>query len=177
MSNYVAGVQDQRPAMPQTIKFTRYYPRRGPSGAVIFLGVFGIMGAGWYYVAQNNAERRELRREKAWNRISLVPLLQAETDRDLVRRLASNAAKESAIMAKSATDRDWSAVDLKTPVKGISRFGAFDDTRQDATPVYYTDRYVAPTYLFVAPDSDERLSAQWWRGSKFLTINPPYHNR
>jgi hypothetical protein len=31
----------------------------------------------------------ELRREKAWARLSLVPLLQAETDRDKVRRLAS----------------------------------------------------------------------------------------
>ncbi|KAI9346267.1 GRIM-19 protein-domain-containing protein [Obelidium mucronatum] len=177
MSNYTAGIQDPRPAMPETIQFTRYYPRRGPSGAVIFLGVFAVMGAGWYFVAENNHERRELRREKTWNRISLVPLLQAETDRDLVRRLAANAAKEAELMAKSDKDKDWSAVDLKTPVKGIKRFGEYDETRQEATPVYYTDRYVAPTYLFVAPDSADRLASQWWRGSQLFTINPPYHNR
>ncbi|KAJ3263189.1 hypothetical protein HDU77_011137 [Chytriomyces hyalinus] len=176
-SAYSIGAQDRPPAMPETIKFTRYFPRRGPSGAVVFAGAMAIMGVGWYYVAQNNAERRELRREKAWNRISLVPLLQAETDRDLVRRLHSNAASESKIMEGSNDVKEWSAVDLKTPVKGIGRYGVFDETRQQATPVYYTERYVQPTYLFVAPDSEQVIPAQWWRGSKFFTLNPPYHNR
>ncbi|ORY33597.1 hypothetical protein BCR33DRAFT_519843 [Rhizoclosmatium globosum] len=177
MSSPVVGVQDRPPLMPETIKFTRYYPRRGPSGAVVFIGMFSVMGVGWYYTAQNNHERREIRREKAWARISLVPLLQAETDRDVVRRLSSAAAKESELMSHSPVDKNWSAIDLKTPVKGIARYGAFDETRQEAQPVYHTERYVAPTYLFVAPDSDERIDAQWWRGTKFFTLNPPYHNR
>ncbi|KAJ3136156.1 hypothetical protein HK100_002031 [Physocladia obscura] len=174
MGSYTLGVQDQPPPMPQTIAYTRYFPRRGPSGAVVFLGVFATMGVGFYYVGLNNAERREIRREKAWTRISLVPLLQAETDRDVVRRLASARAKESSIMQEK---HDWAAVDLKEPVKGIKRYGIYDETHQHATPVYYTDRYVAPTYLFVPRESGELLPAQWWRGSKFFTINPPYHNR
>jgi NADH dehydrogenase (ubiquinone) 1 alpha subcomplex subunit 13 len=33
---------------PETVKYQRYLPQRGPSGAVIFLAVAGIMGYGWY---------------------------------------------------------------------------------------------------------------------------------
>ncbi|KAI8607004.1 hypothetical protein BC830DRAFT_1073348, partial [Chytriomyces sp. MP71] len=97
MASYSVGAQDRPPAMPETIKYMRYYPRRGPSGAVIFGATLAIMGVGWYYVAENNAERRELRREKAWNRISLVPLLQAETDRDLVSAVVSEEATRNGL--------------------------------------------------------------------------------
>ncbi|KAI8607224.1 hypothetical protein BC830DRAFT_1175556 [Chytriomyces sp. MP71] len=80
-------------------------------------------------------------------------------------------------MTASTSNKNWNAIDLKTPVKGIARYGVYDETRTAATPVYYTERYVAPTYLFVPEDSEERMGAQWWRGTKFFTLNPPFHNR
>ena len=43
---------------------------------------YGIMKTG-----ADNLERRELAREKTWARINIVPLLEAEHDRDMVRRL------------------------------------------------------------------------------------------
>ncbi|KAJ3207850.1 hypothetical protein HDU82_003246 [Entophlyctis luteolus] len=199
---YSIGNQDRPPLMPETIKYTRYYPRRGPSGAVVFITMFVSMGVGFYYVGLNNHERHELNREKAWNRISLIPLLQAEADRDhvlfplftvyslvlsflrterkttnQVRRLASSRAKESAIMEKSHSNGDWAALDLKTPVKGIARYGAYDESKQHATPVYYTNRYVRPSFVFIPPDSGEVIPPQWWRGTRIFTLNPPYHKR
>ena len=42
----------------ETIRYQRYLPKRGPSGLVIFAGVFAMMGYGWYWVAQGNDEKR-----------------------------------------------------------------------------------------------------------------------
>lgn len=41
---------------------------------------------------------RELRRERAWSRINLVPLLMAEADRDTYRREQAALAREKEIM-------------------------------------------------------------------------------
>jgi hypothetical protein len=41
---------------------------------------------------------RELQREKAWSRIHLVPLLLAESDRDVYRREQAALAREKEIM-------------------------------------------------------------------------------
>lgn len=43
-------------------------------------------------------ERNELAREKAWSRIYLQPVLEAETDRDNVRRHFARIAREKEIM-------------------------------------------------------------------------------
>ena len=43
---------------PDTIRYERYLPRRGPSGIVMILGVLGIMSYGWYQVSKANAEYR-----------------------------------------------------------------------------------------------------------------------
>ncbi|KAI8920963.1 GRIM-19 protein-domain-containing protein [Powellomyces hirtus] len=167
-------VQDLPPSggFPETIQYKRYLPRRGPSGLVIFAAAFGVMGYGWYWVAKANAERRELRREKAWNRISLVPLLQAETDRDLVRRLEAAAAREGEQMESVA---GWKALDLKSPTPGVGKGAVYD--KAQAEPIYHTERYVNPTYLFMPWGSDARIEAQWWRGTKMFLKNPPYHER
>jgi len=58
---------------------------------------------------------RELRREKTWARINLVPLLEAENDRDLVRRFDAVKQREADIMKEK---QDWKPFDLKSPVKG-----------------------------------------------------------
>jgi hypothetical protein len=115
--------------------------------------------------------KSELYRESAWARISIVPLLQAEADRDLVRRLESLKQKEAAIMSPSRPD--WSPLDLKAPVKGIGKGGVYDETQ--AEPVYHTQRYI-PNTVFMIPD-ENRINSQWWRGFRMLSTNPPYHER
>lgn len=90
-----------------------------------------------------------------------MPLLQAETDRDLVRRLAATREREAAIMegapavtstASSSSSSgeessSWSALDLKAKTPGVGKGGLFDP--HQAEPVYHTDRYVAPTFVIV----------------------------
>lgn len=46
----------------------------------------------------NLCVRSELAREKMWSRIHLIPLLQAEADRDLVRRHWAEQAREKELM-------------------------------------------------------------------------------
>ena len=129
-----AAIQDLPPAggFPNTIRYQRYLPRRGPSGAVLLLAAFVAMGYGWTQVAQGNAERRLLRHEKQWSRVHLTPLLQAETDRDLVRRIKSVEKREKEIMGEEFQ------VGLKAPVKGLGKFGVIDAHQEE--PVYYTKR-------------------------------------
>ncbi|KAI9203184.1 GRIM-19 protein-domain-containing protein [Polychytrium aggregatum] len=171
-------VQDLPPAggFPETIKYQRFIPKRGPTGLVMFAVTFGIMGYGWYWLTLSNAERREHRREKAWSRISLVPLLQAETDRDLVRRFESLKNQEYEIMKEAHPD--WQPVDLKAPVRGIGKDAVRDPEQSE--PVYHTSRYVAPSMVYLPEDeksTSQSIPAQWWRGSKMFLTNPPFHNR
>src|SRR5881392_2767511 len=44
--------------------------------------------------------RSELAREKMWSRIHLIPLLQAEEDRDLVRRYYADRGREKELLGK-----------------------------------------------------------------------------
>ncbi len=44
---------------------------------------------------------RELAREKMWSRIHLIPLLQAEEDRDLVRRHLADQAREKELLGEN----------------------------------------------------------------------------
>lgn len=64
--------------------------------------MFGVVGAicayGFWRVGQGNLERRELKREQAWSRIHLVPLILAEQDRDAYRRTQAALAREKEIM-------------------------------------------------------------------------------
>lgn len=43
-------------------------------------------------------ERRELKREQIWGRIHLIPLLQAELDRDSYRRHCATVARETDLL-------------------------------------------------------------------------------
>ena len=44
----------------------------------------------------------ELAREKMWSRIHLIPMLQAEEDRDLVRRTWADQARERELLGKES---------------------------------------------------------------------------
>ncbi|KAI9023369.1 GRIM-19, partial [Hyaloraphidium curvatum] len=95
-----APAQDLPPkgGFPTPVRYARNLPRRGPSGAVILVVGLGAMAYGFAQVGKLNEEKRELRREKTWARIHLVPLLQAESDRDAVRREEAMRAREAEVM-------------------------------------------------------------------------------
>ncbi|KAJ1912334.1 hypothetical protein H4219_005648 [Mycoemilia scoparia] len=80
------------------IQYERRLPKKGPSGIVFLGAIAGVMGYGWYKVYQGIMERKELDREKMWSRIHLVPVLQAESDRDEHRRNKAAEAREREIM-------------------------------------------------------------------------------
>lgn len=67
------------------------------------MGVFAVMGYGWYKLAYGQREKLELAREKMWSRIHLTPLLQAEEDRDQVRRWYADQAREKELLGTQSS--------------------------------------------------------------------------
>ncbi|KAI5286024.1 hypothetical protein KEM54_000120 [Ascosphaera aggregata] len=53
---------------------------------------------GLYNLFVGNREKNELAREKVWSRIHLIPLLQAEEDRDQVRRYFADKARANELL-------------------------------------------------------------------------------
>ncbi|KAI7870955.1 GRIM-19 [Spinellus fusiger] len=93
------GVQDSPPAEGfSEVRYRRYLPKRGPSGLALFAGITAVCTYGFYKLAQGNLEKRELKRENLWARIHLVPLLTAESDRDMYRRTQAAIQREAEIM-------------------------------------------------------------------------------
>lgn len=76
----------------------RNLPSRGFRPIVYLLGMTGLCAFGFYKIISGIHERNELYREKTWARLYLQPVLQAEVDRDAVRRHYSRIAKEKEIM-------------------------------------------------------------------------------
>lgn len=56
------------------------------------------MAYGYYKLFYGIREQHELAREKIWSRLHLVPLLQAEEDRDQVRRHFADKAREKELL-------------------------------------------------------------------------------
>ncbi|KAI9312385.1 GRIM-19 [Dichotomocladium elegans] len=101
------GTQDLPPAGGYgQVRYRRYLPNRGPSGLVIMAGITAFCAFGFYRVGQGNLERRELKRENLWSRIHLIPLLTAESDRDMYRRTLAAKNREAEIMKDV---KDWKA--------------------------------------------------------------------
>ena len=86
----------------------------------MLLGMGAVMGFGWYKLVngireakylpfppatdpktQLTAPHSELAREKMWARIHLTPLLQAEEDRDQVRRYWADLAREKELLGEN----------------------------------------------------------------------------
>ncbi|KAJ5614424.1 hypothetical protein N7528_008078 [Penicillium herquei] len=68
------------------VQYKRNLPARGFKPWVYMVGMHAIMAYGFYRYFGGVREQRELAREKMWARLYLTPLLQAEEDRDQVRR-------------------------------------------------------------------------------------------
>ncbi|KAK3179942.1 hypothetical protein K4F52_008685 [Lecanicillium sp. MT-2017a] len=80
------------------------YKRNLPKGArpgMLLLGMGAVMGYGWYRLIHGVREANELAREKMWARINLIPLLQAEEDRDQVRRYFADQKREKELLGEN----------------------------------------------------------------------------
>ncbi|KAJ7129356.1 GRIM-19 [Mycena epipterygia] len=88
----------------ETVKYKRNLPLRGPGALVILGGVTVLCSFGFYRIGLGNLERRELKREKTWARIHLVPLLMAEGDRAAYQLTQRGIAVEAEIMKDV---KDW----------------------------------------------------------------------
>ena len=68
-------------------------------------------------------------REKMWSRIHLIPLLQAEEDRDLVRRHLADQAREKELLGKN--------------------FKVYNSDRYVFIPLLSTTKFVYNVYVYV----------------------------
>jgi NADH dehydrogenase (ubiquinone) 1 alpha subcomplex subunit 13 len=59
-----------------------------------------MMAYGWYHIFYGQREKIEIAREKLWARIYLTPLLQAEEDRDQVRRYYADLSREKELLGR-----------------------------------------------------------------------------
>lgn len=60
------------------------------------------MAYGWRQVFLGQREKHEMAREKMWSRIHLIPVLQAEEDRDQVRRYYADLAREQTLLGSQS---------------------------------------------------------------------------
>ncbi|KAI1098145.1 hypothetical protein F4804DRAFT_136804 [Jackrogersella minutella] len=104
------GMQSDQTRMPsfqiQNPKLTyissqRNLPAPGFRPTTLLIGVGAIMIFGFYKLGKGIKEQNELAREKMWSRIHLIPLLQAEEDRDQVRRYLADQAREKELMGEN----------------------------------------------------------------------------
>ncbi|KAJ5538468.1 hypothetical protein N7494_007947 [Penicillium frequentans] len=79
------------------VQYKRNLPARGFKPWVYMVGMHAIMAYGFYKYFHGVREQRELSREKMWSRLYLTPLLQAEEDRDQVRRYYADQARAKAL--------------------------------------------------------------------------------
>ncbi|XP_073407426.1 NADH dehydrogenase [ubiquinone] 1 alpha subcomplex subunit 13 [Dendrobates tinctorius] len=80
------------------VDYKRNLPRRGFSGYTMFAAGIGVMLFGYWRIGMWNRERRRLLIEDLETRLALLPLLQAETDRRILRVLRENLEQEAIIM-------------------------------------------------------------------------------
>ncbi|MCJ1233807.1 hypothetical protein MMC14_001765 [Varicellaria rhodocarpa] len=80
------------------IQYKRNIPARGFRPVYYLVAMGTIMTYGFYKVGVGIREQNELAREKMWARIHLIPMLQAEVDRDTVRRHLADLAREKELL-------------------------------------------------------------------------------
>ncbi|KAF2096324.1 hypothetical protein NA57DRAFT_77929 [Rhizodiscina lignyota] len=117
--------QDMPPAGGyEPVQYKRNLPVRGFRPGWYVVGVAGIMTYGFYWYAKGIREQHEIAREKVWSRIYIMPLLQAEEDRDQVRRYLADRAREKELLGKETSPynsdrfvRPWFAATPKDHTK------------------------------------------------------------
>lgn len=84
-------------------KKQRNIPVRGLRPVYYMLAFGAVMAYGWRQTFIGQREKLELGREKIWARLHLIPLLQAEEDRDQVRRHYADLAREQELLGSQST--------------------------------------------------------------------------
>ncbi|KIV96372.1 hypothetical protein PV10_00253 [Exophiala mesophila] len=84
------------------VQYRRNIPARGLRPIWYLLGVGAVMTYGWRQIWIGHREKIELSREKMWSRIHITPLLQAEEDRDQVRRYYADLAREQELLGSQS---------------------------------------------------------------------------
>ncbi|NP_957008.1 NADH dehydrogenase [ubiquinone] 1 alpha subcomplex subunit 13 [Danio rerio] len=80
------------------VDYKRNLPKRGLSGYSMFAVGIGVMMFGYWRLCRWNRERRRMQIEDLETRIALLPLLQAEHDRQTLRMLRENLEEEAILM-------------------------------------------------------------------------------
>ncbi|KAE8154010.1 GRIM-19 [Aspergillus avenaceus] len=80
------------------VQYKRNVPARGFRPIYYLVGMHLAMAYGYYKLFYGIREQNELAREKIWGRLHVLPLLQAEEDRDQVRRHFADKAREQALL-------------------------------------------------------------------------------
>jgi len=86
----------------EAVQYRRNLPTRGFKPVYYLLGVGLIMAYGWRKTFLGQREKHEMAREKMWSRIHLIPVLQAEEDRDQVRRYYADLAREKELLGSQS---------------------------------------------------------------------------
>ena len=102
-----------------SINIARNLKARGPSGFMTFVLGTGMMLGGFLVIKYGNNKRRTLKIEQQEAKVSLIPLIQAEQDRNMIRQMKENMKTEEAIMKHV---KGWKA----------------------GESVYHTERWVTP---------------------------------
>ncbi|XP_033106991.1 NADH dehydrogenase [ubiquinone] 1 alpha subcomplex subunit 13-like [Anneissia japonica] len=119
------------------IDYKRHIPKRGFSGYAMFAGCAAIMATGYIMLKIGNKHRRRLQQEDREAYLAIMPLIEVETDRDILKRLKFNQEQEAIIM------------------KDVPGWNIGES-------VYNTDRWVEPCIedlYFLAPNKEKNKAS------------------
>ncbi|KAM3451579.1 hypothetical protein MY3296_005244 [Beauveria thailandica] len=130
----------------QPVQYKRNLPARGFRPGTLLIGMGIVMSYGWYKLFHGIREANELAREKMWARINLIPLLQAEEDRDQVRRCWADQKREKELLGENTKiyHNDRYVINLPGVISARGRIRL----HMDSQLIFYS--FVRPT-LTVAP--------------------------
>ena len=104
------------------------------------------MTYGWYHLFHGQRERIEYGREKAWARIHLTPLLQAEEDRDQVRRYYADLSREKQLLGRESGAYNSDRYVLIRSCRGVWQSGRPRIGKRLEADLSVIYRFVRPTF-------------------------------
>jgi NADH dehydrogenase (ubiquinone) 1 alpha subcomplex subunit 13 len=95
----VSAFQDMPPkgGYPK-IDFIRRLGNRGPTGAMIWAGIFGMTFWGFYQIGVTNEEKRFNRKEQRESRMAILPYLMTEQDITEMQKMKKQLLYEEEVM-------------------------------------------------------------------------------
>jgi len=112
-------VQDMPPPGGyKKIDFGRYLPERGPKGWQLWAGATLTILYGFYQVGKTNQARIQQKMQERKVRYALMPLMQAEADREYMERELVNLRREAEIMKDVVDEKGNKWVPGSSPFYG-----------------------------------------------------------